>query len=184
MSADPSDAIITGCASCGATLKHEYGLIIEDPSVRQKWEKISGKIFDFTQYLTSTGYSKDFAENKARVTYHDPCHLVRGMNVSKEPRAILKSIPGLELAEMKDADKCCGCGGTFSLAYYDISRSINEEKIDNVEKTGAEVLLTGCSGCRMHLSDGLSRRGSKMTVMHTAEFIAGAYTAKKKRGHK
>ena len=182
LSADPYDAIITGCASCGATLKHEYGLIIEDPSIRQNWEKISGKIFDFTQYLTSTGYSKDFAENKARVTYHDPCHLVRGMNVSKEPRAILKSIPGLELAEMKDADKCCGCGGTFSLACYDISRSINEEKIDNIEKTGAEVLLTGCSGCSMHLSDGLSRRGSKVTVLHTAEFIAGAYAAKKREG--
>jgi glycolate oxidase iron-sulfur subunit len=182
LSAEPYDAIITGCASCGATLKHEYGLIIDDPSVRQKWEKISEKVFDVTQYLMSAGYSKDFAEIQSRVTYHDPCHLVRGMDVSKEPRAILKSIPGLELAEMKDANKCCGCGGTFSLTNYDISRSINEEKINNVEKTGAEVLLTGCSGCRMHLSDGLSQRGSKMTVMHTAEFIANAYAAKKEEG--
>jgi glycolate oxidase iron-sulfur subunit len=181
LSAEPYDAIITGCASCGATLKHEYGLIIDDPSVRQKWEKLSEKVFDFTQYLTDTGYSKDFAEIRTKITYHDPCHLVRGMNVSKEPRAILKSIPGVELAEMKDANKCCGCGGTFSLTNYDISRSINEEKIDNVEKTGAEVLLTGCSGCRMHLSDGLSQRGSRITVMHTAEFIAGAYSANRER---
>ena len=143
-----------------------------------------GKVFDFTQYLTAKGYSKDFGVTSARITYHDPCHLVRGMNVSKEPRDILKSIPGVELAEMKDANKCCGCGGTFSLAHYDISRTINEEKIDNVEKTGAEVLLTGCSGCRMHLSDGLSRRGSKMTVMHTAEFIAAAYRDNKEGGNK
>jgi len=184
LSAEPYDAIITGCASCGATLKHEYGLIIDDPSVRQKWEKISEKVFDFTQYLTAEGYSKDFGKTGARITYHDPCHLVRGMNVSKEPRAILKSIPGVELAEMKDANKCCGCGGTFSLAHYDISRTINEEKIDNVEKTGADVLLTGCSGCRMHLSDGLSRRGSRMTVMHTAEFIAAAYRDNKEGGNK
>ena len=182
LSSDNYDAIITGCASCGATLKHKYGLVIDDPAVRQKWEKISEKVFDFTQYLTAKGYSREFADTGVKITYHDPCHLVRGMKVSKEPRAVLKSIPGVELAEMKDANKCCGCGGTFSATHYDISRAINEEKIDNVEKTGAEVLLTGCSGCRMHLEDGLSHRGSKMTVMHTAEFIANAYAAKKERG--
>ncbi|HUK99314.1 MAG TPA: (Fe-S)-binding protein [Nitrospirota bacterium] len=185
LTADSFDAVITGCASCGATLKHEYGLIIDDPSVKQRWQKMSEKVYDIAQYLTTFGYSRQFGEIQAKITYHDPCHLVRGMGVSKEPRQVLNAIPGVELAEMKDANKCCGCGGTFSLTHYDIAREINDEKLDNAERTGAEILLTGCSGCRMHISDGLSQRNSKMRVMHTAEFIAQAYKAKRgKEGKK
>jgi glycolate oxidase iron-sulfur subunit len=169
------DAIITGCASCGAALKHEYGQIIDEPATNKLWQHLSGKVYDVTQFLTKIGFSKQFGQIRTKVTYHDPCHLVRGMNVTKEPREILKSIPGLELVEMKDANKCCGAGGTFSLAYYDVARQINDEKLDNAEKTGASILLTGCSACRMHIADGLSQRNSDRQVMHTAEFIANAY---------
>lgn len=169
------DAVITGCASCGAALKHEYGSIIEDPDVKKSWEGLAGKVKDITQFICDLGLKKELREVKAKITYHDPCHLVRGMGVTKEPRQILKAIPGLEYAEMKDAAKCCGAGGTFSMAYYDVSRTINDWKLDNAEKTGANILATGCSACRMHITDGLGQRASSMRVMHTAEVIAKAY---------
>ncbi|HWR44625.1 (Fe-S)-binding protein [Sporomusa sp.] len=169
------DAIITGCASCGAALKHEYGLIIEDPEVKKSWEVLSGKVKDITQFVVDMGIKQDLREVRAKITYHDPCHLVRGMGVSKEPRQLLKAIPGVEFAEMKDAAKCCGAGGTFSMAYYDVSRTINDWKLDNAEKTGANILATGCSACRMHITDGLGQRESSMRVLHTAEIIAKAY---------
>lgn len=169
------DAIITACASCGTALKHEYGLIVDNPQLKERWQKIADKVYDISQYLIKIGYKKNFGEVKAKITYHDPCHLVRGMNVSKEPREILKSIPGVEFIEMKDANRCCGCGGTFSLNHYDLSRQINDVKLDNAVNTGAELLLTGCSACRMHIVDGLSQRNQAMGVMHTAEFIAQAY---------
>lgn len=178
--ADPSyDAIITGCASCGSALKHEYGQVIADPAVKEKWKSIAGKVYDVAQYLVKFGYSTDFGEVKAKVTYHDPCHLVRGMGVAAEPRQILKAIPGLEFVEMPNANKCCGAGGTFSLSHYEISRQINDEKLDKAEKTGADTLATGCSACRMHINDGLSLRQSGMKVRHTAEIIAEAYRTKK-----
>jgi glycolate oxidase iron-sulfur subunit len=169
------DAIITGCASCGAALKHEYGSIIEDPAVKQSWEELSGKVKDITQFVVDMGIKQDLREVRAKITYHDPCHLVRGMGVSKEPRQILKAIPGVEYAEMKDAAKCCGAGGTFSMVYYDLSRTINDWKLDNAEKTGANILATGCSACRMHITDGLGQRDSNLKVLHTAEIIAKAY---------
>ena len=169
------DAIITGCASCGAALKHEYGHIIEDPEIKQAWESLAAKVKDITQFVTELGLKKDLHEVKAKVTYHDPCHLVRGMGVSKEPRQLLKAIPGVEYAEMKDAAKCCGAGGTFSMAYYDVARNINDWKLDNAENTGADILATGCSACRMHITDGLGQRGSHLRVLHTAEIIAKAY---------
>ncbi len=169
------DAIITGCASCGAALKHEYGAIIEDPEVKKSWQLLAGKVKDITRFIADTGIKQDLRTLTAKITYHDPCHLVRGMGVAKEPRELLAAIPGVEFVEMKDAAKCCGAGGTFSMAYYDISRTINDWKLDNAEQTGADVLATGCSACRMHIADGLGQRQSPMQVVHTAEIIARAY---------
>jgi glycolate oxidase iron-sulfur subunit len=91
LSAESYDAIITGCASCGASLKHEYGIVIDDPAVQERWRQLAEKVYDVTQFLLMIGYSQDFGEIKAKVTYHDPCHLVRGMGVTKEPRHILQS---------------------------------------------------------------------------------------------
>lgn len=169
------DGIITGCASCGAALKHEYGAIIEDPEIKQLWENMSEKVKDITEFVVSEGIKQDLREVRAKITYHDPCHLVRGMGVSKEPRQLLQALPGVDYTEMKDAAKCCGAGGTFSMSHYDVSRTINDWKLDNAEKTGATILATGCSACRMHITDGLGQRHSQMKVVHTAEIIAKAY---------
>jgi glycolate oxidase iron-sulfur subunit len=110
-----------------------------------------------------------------KITYHDACHLVRGMDVSKQPRQVFGAVPELDFRNMKDADVCCGAGGTFSMAYYDLSRRINDHKLDNAEATEADCIVTGCSACRMHITDGLSQRKSNMKVMHTAELIDLAY---------
>ncbi len=182
LSAGNYDAIITGCATCGSALKLEYGEIIDDQALKAKWEALSNKVYDITTYLTKFGYDKNFGPVKATVTYHDPCHLVRSMGVSKEPRQIMKDIPGLVFKEMKEADKCCGSGGTFNLAHYELSRKINDRKLNNAEATGAEILVTGCSACRMHIADGLNQRDSNMKVVHTAEIIDQAYQAASKGG--
>jgi glycolate oxidase iron-sulfur subunit len=132
-------------------------------------------VHDITQFLVEIGHREDFHEVKLKLTYHDPCHLVRGMGVSQEPRQMLKAIPGIDFVEMAHADECCGAGGTFSLSYYDISRQINDKKLDAAQDTNAQVLVTGCSVCRMHIDDGLSRRQGTIKVRHTAEILAAAY---------
>jgi glycolate oxidase iron-sulfur subunit len=169
------DAIITGCATCGTALSHEYGLVLEDDPKLETWEKVGEKVFDFTSFLVKLGYSDHFTKLKHKVTYHDPCHLVRGMQVSKEPRELIKAIPGVEFVEMRNADRCCGCAGSFSASHYDLSREINDDKIRNAANTGADILVTGCSACRMHILDGLGRNAVPMRAMHTAELLAEAY---------
>lgn len=169
------DAIITGCASCGDALKNEYGEIITDADLRHQWEEIVPKVLDISEFVVKFGDPALFGPLPLKITYHDPCHLVRGMNVSKQPRQIFAAIPELKFYEMKDADVCCGAGGTFSMAYYDLSRRINDHKLDHAEATGADYLVTGCSACRMHITDGLSQRNSPMKVMHTAELIDQSY---------
>lgn len=177
LSAERADAIVTGCASCGSALKQEYGVVIDDPTTKRQWTALRQKVMDVTQFLASLGTTAAAGRIASRVTYHDPCHLVRGMGVSQEPRQLLRSIPELELVEMPDATRCCGCGGTFSLTHYQLSRKVNDVKLDNAEKTGAGILATGCPACRMHIEDGLAQRGSTMRVLHTAEVLAQAYRA-------
>jgi glycolate oxidase iron-sulfur subunit len=171
LSEEPFDAVVTGCASCGAALKHDWRHVIDDPAVEERWRALP-RVLDFTQLLAELGTTAPLGPVAARVTYHDPCHLVRGMGVSREPRRLLGEIPGLELAEMRDAARCCGSGGTFSLAHYELSRRVNDAKVDAARDTGAAVLATGCSACRMHVADGLARRDVPMRVLHTAEVLA------------
>lgn len=182
ISAEKYDHIVTACASCGAALKHEYEHILDNSPLMDIWQNISTKVLDISQFVLQHCDISKLGKLPIKVTYHDPCHLVRGMNVSAEPRHIFKSIPGLEYVEMKDANRCCGAGGSFSAVYYELSRRINDKKLDNAEATGMDYLVTGCSSCRMHITDGLTQRNSPVKVLHTAEVINMAYEAGRKEG--
>jgi len=170
------DAVIVACASCGCTLKKQYIPLIKEyaPELVDKAKELSSKVYDISEfylkYLTDVKPSKAV---KQRITYHDPCHLVRGQGISSEPREIFKSLPQAEYVEAPEADKCCGSGGSFCLIHYDLSTSINDEKIENIKETGADVLATGCPACMMHLNDGLARNNlDNIKVKHTVELLA------------
>ena len=176
------DMIVTGCASCGNSLKHEYEFVLQDSPLLDKWKELSDKVYDISTFVVKYGDLSKLQAVPLKVTYHDPCHLVRGMGVSQEPREILKAIPQLEFIEMKGADECCGAGGTFSASYYELARKINDEKIANAQATGAEYLVTGCSVCKMHITDGFVRHNSNMKVLHTAELLDQAYGTAERGG--
>ena len=114
---------------------------------------------------------EEFEGRGEKVAYHAPCHLCRGLNVTKEPRDLLK-MAGYEYIPCRDEDVCCGFGGSYSLQFPEISSEILNQKLDNVEKTGADILATDCPGCVLQLRGGIHRRGGKIKVMHTAEAAA------------
>lgn len=157
------DAIITACGSCGLALKQEWrNLLGMDVP-----EAFSAKVMDFTEFLIKIGAS-GFTHHSSLITYHDSCHLARGMGVRSQPRELLTSIPGVELIEMAEADKCCGGGGAFSLYHPELSRQIGDRKAENAMGTRADVIVTGCPSCVMQLREMLARHGSSQTVKHTA----------------
>lgn len=182
ITAESYDHIVTACASCGAALKHEYEHVLGYSALLKEWQRISPQVLDISQFVLRYCDLDQLGQLPLKVTYHDPCHLVRGMNISAEPREIFKSIPGLQFVEMQDANRCCGAGGSFSAVYYELSRRINDKKLDNIEDTGMNYLVTGCSSCRMHITDGLIQRNSSVKVLHTAEVINMAYEASRKGG--
>ena len=107
-----------------------------------------------------------------KATYHEPCHLGRGLGVTREPLEIIGAIPGLDFVPLQEPDRCCGNAGTFNLTHYDVSYNILKHKLADIAGTGAEVVVTGCSACRMQLEDGIAREGLGKKVLHTAELLA------------
>src|SRR6185436_6260358 len=95
----------------------------------------------------------------------------RELNVRSEPLKLLKAVRGIELVELERADLCCGFGGLFSIKYPHISGGILQDKIDSVEKSGADVVVASDVGCLMHIAGGLSRQSSSASTMHIAELL-------------
>ena len=109
----------------------------------------------------------------ARATYHDSCSGLRELGIKRQPRDLLKSVQGLELAEMAEAEVCCGFGGTFCVKYPEISDAIVTKKAENIEGSGADLLLAGDLGCLMNMAGKLQRMGKRIEVRHVAEVLAG-----------
>lgn len=176
------DAIITVCGTCGETFQHSYPeLLVNDRVYGPKAGKIAGITHDISEFLVNVVKINSAALSgvNLKVTYHDPCHLVRGMGVSREPREILRAIPGVSLTELKNPARCCGGAGSFSLTHYGLSMDIHRHKADDIRASGAEVVVTGCGSCRMQLEDGLRQHGTPRKVMHTIEVLALAYAGQK-----
>jgi len=169
------DAIVTDCATCGSTLKEYGALLAEDEVWADRAAAFSGKVRDISEYLAEIPLRKPAGRIRARVTYHDPCHLRRAQKVWKEPRKVLSLIDGLEIVEMPEADWCCGSAGSQLITHYETSRRVMDRKLDNIEETGAGIVATGCPGCRMQLKAGLQGRGNRMRVVHPVTLLDEAY---------
>lgn len=170
-----ADYVMSACATCGGALHRLYPLTIgkRNPELKARLEALAKKTVDASQLLQMLGLNpaETGAGDGMRITYHDPCHL-RTRGLTGQPRALLRMVPGVELAEMEHADRCCGLGGTFNAYHYDSSMGINEAKSRSILKTAAQAVATGCPGCMMQLSDGLKQHGSSVRVVHTLELLA------------
>lgn len=169
------DYLLTPCATCTATMHEIWPLMSGDKSqgVQERIAALSAKVVDVSQFMVDVLQAALPAEGSGlRVTYHDPCHLKKSMEVSEQPRALLRSNPGVEFVEMAEADYCCGCGGSFNLQHYDLSKDIGTRKRDNIVATKADVVATSCPACMLQLSDMLSRHQDKVAVKHVMEIYA------------
>ncbi len=168
------DAIIVACATCGSALKESYKTLVEGES--QEWKDrvgaFSGKVLDIAEFLTQKiKLTKGEKESLQKVTYHDPCHLNRGQGVLSQPREVLKNLPGITLVEMRDAQRCCGGGGSFSFYNYDLSQQISRQKVEDIQATKASVVVTGCPGCMLQLKDQLGQKNSQVEVKHLIQLV-------------
>ncbi len=174
------EAIIVSCATCGHTLKKEYPVLLSHlmNGNSEKVRNFSGKVTDIHEFVharNSAGENSDInnvaSRDRLRVTYHDPCHLKKGLGIYQSPRQILRSISDAEFVEMDEADACCGFGGIFSLNHYDLAADIGAKKAGSIKRSNAQVVATGCPGCKIHIEDSLNRAGMSVPVVHTVELL-------------
>ena len=172
------DYIVTVCGSCALSLKEHYPELLEDTDAYQDSLKVAEKVIDWSDFLVNIVKADVSGLHTPKIvaTYHDPCHLRRGIGVVEPPRKILRDLPDVDFREMKKPNRCCGSAGSFSLTHYDLSMDIQKKKCEDIEQTGADVVVTGCGSCMMQLTDGQKRFGGHCDVKHTVEILSEAYT--------
>lgn len=168
------EAIVVACATCGTALKESYKVLIEGES--QGWvdrvNAFSAQVMDISEFLTQKiQLNKPEIKSVQKVTYHDPCHLNRSQGITNQPRQILKSLPGVNLVEMRDPQRCCGGGGSFSFYNYELSKQISQKKVKDIEATQATTVVTGCPGCMLQLKDQLGQKGLPIKVKHLIQVV-------------
>lgn len=171
---EPAEVIVCPSGSCVHMVRHHYPLLFEhDRLMHRRALKTGEKTFELTEYLVDQLDTPDLgAYFEGRVTYHESCHLGKGLGVKDQPRTLLEKVKGLTLVEAENSDVCCGFGGTFSIGYPEISTAMVDEKLDGILTTGADTVV-GCDmGCLMNIKGRAEKRNEKLRVMHIAQVLA------------
>ena len=157
----------------------EYHLVLRGTPDESRGDAFRKRVMDVSVFLIRLGLRElpPGGGKKQRIAYHDACHLANAQNVRREPRELLKSIPGVELCELPDAHLCCGLAGTYNLDQPEIAASLGEKKARAVAATGAGLVASGNIGCLTQLRFHLEKTGAKVRVRHTMQILRDAYLA-------
>lgn len=170
------DYVVVPSGSCGGMIRKHYPeLYRNDPDMLIRMRNLCERTWELSSFLVDVcGMQKPPGRFVGKITYHDACSGLRELGVQSQPRRLLSSMPELELREMQDSRACCGFGGSFAVKYPGVSTAIADEKIDQIQQTGAACVVMGDLGCMIHLEGRLRRCGdTKIRVMHVAEVLAG-----------
>ena len=169
----PQQPIVSPSGSCTAMIHHFSELFEDDDEWRERAQRIADRTYELSSFLVRVLKVEDVGASwNGRLTWHDACHGLRDLNLKSEPRALIRHVRGAKFVELKNADTCCGFGGTFSVKYPEISVAILDQKIDAIEQAGVDAVVSGDASCLMQIGGRLSRKGSKVRVMHIAELLA------------
>ncbi|MEJ2698307.1 MAG: (Fe-S)-binding protein, partial [Desulfuromonadales bacterium] len=170
------DYVLTTCPTCTLALQRDFVDHLKDnPVWAQRAERLSAITMDVSRFIVEVLKGGEVFKGLVgpeKVTYHDSCHLKRGAGVWREPRELLAT-SGRDLVEMAHSDRCCGFGGSYSFTSHpSIARKILEDKVADIENTGAACVAMDCPGCMMQIRGGLEKKGADVRAAHTIELLA------------
>jgi len=168
-------AIVTNAGGCGAMLASYAHLLANDKQYAERARDFSARVRDIGQQLKAIGFRNGAAIGFERTTYDASCHLLHGQHGADASLQMLWAIPHLNLALLSGSDVCCGGAGVYNLLEPDLSEQILEEKLRNVEQSGASVLATGNAGCHMQIAAGARLAGIPLRVYHPVELLDESY---------
>ncbi len=173
------DAIVMPSGSCTMHVKEHYTNINQTKGVRH----VRKNTYDLVEFLIKHGVKKlPKVTFKAKVALHTGCHSLRGLGIGKpselfgQPtsalRQILNHVKGLEFVDLDRPDECCGFGGTFAVTQEAISVKMGQDKVEDVKRTGADILVSNDMSCLMHIEGILRKQGEKIKIMHIAQILS------------
>jgi glycolate oxidase iron-sulfur subunit len=169
------DAIVVNAAGCGSSMK-DYGWVLRDePGWRERAAALSAKVRDVSEWLVELGPVAPRHPLPMAVAYHDACHLAHAQNVRSQPRALLAAIPQLTVAEINEAEICCGSAGVYNVLQPETARELGARKAGNVAATGADALVTANPGCLMQIKTALEQQGTPLPLLHTIELLDASF---------
>ena len=165
---EPFAAVVSPSGSCVGLVREHYAALLGGAT-----RGVPARTWELSQFLVeSLGVEDVGSRFEGSVTYHPTCHSLRLLRVGEAPQRLLRAVPGLELVELREAEECCGFGGTFAVKNADVSSAMLDEKLGNVLATGAAAVCACDASCLMHIGGGLRRRRSPVRPIHVAEILA------------
>lgn len=165
--------IVVPSGSCAAFIRHSYAeLFADDPHWLERAQALAKRTYEFSEFLVDVlGVSDLGARYEGKITYHSSCHLLRELGVDQQPRALLAAVRNAEFVELPHTTECCGFGGVFSVEHPEISNAMLERKIENLERSGASVVVACDAGCVTNINGGLHRRHKDQRAVHIAHVL-------------
>ena len=173
-----ADTVLVNAAGCGAHMQ-EYGDLLAAGENSADAEAFGAKVHDLMEFLHEEGVEAPAANlGVERVAYHDACHALRVQHVREQPRALLRTIPGLQVAEIANGDRCCGAAGLYNVVQPETASELQRQKVEAIVATGAKVVASANPGCTIQIRAGLrAARTTDVEVVHPVELLDRAYAA-------
>lgn len=170
------DVIVAPSGSCVGSVRHQHAMVARragDEALAVRADDLAARTYELSELLLDVLGVRDVgAYYPHRVTYHPTCHSLRMLRVGDKPLTLLRSVRGMTLTELPEADSCCGFGGTFAIKNSATSTAMLADKMTNVIASGAEICTAGDSSCLMQIGGGLTRIRSGVRTVHLAEILA------------
>jgi len=174
-----ADFIVADCATCSSFLKEYKLLFSDDPSYAHRAAFFASKVRDVTEMLSILSFENGLLGRlRARLVFHDPCHLRKTQRIWREPRELLRKVEGLEVLEAMEPLLCCGGAGTYNVFQYEASMKILEKKLQRLMETKPDLIVTSCPGCITQLKMGIHMKGLPYGVKHVVEVIKESFLEK------
>jgi glycolate oxidase iron-sulfur subunit len=167
----PVDNIVVNVAGCGSSMKEYVHLLADDPEWADRARAFSEKVRDVNELLAELGPSAPRHPVKAKVAYHDACHLGHAQGIREQPRAVLRTIPELDVVDLPEAELCCGSAGIYNMVNPEPAAELGQRKVDNIRSVKPDLLVTANPGCLLQIKRYL---GDDIPMMHPVQLLDAA----------
>ena len=166
------DHVVVNAAGCGSSMK-EYGqLLAGDPKWAERARAFSARVRDVTEMVAALGEPRATRHPlPLRVAYQDACHLAHAQGIRQAPRDVLRSIPGIELLTLPEADICCGSAGIYNLVEPNTAEQLGDRKARLIDSVDPDIVSTANPGCTLQLRAAASRLARSWPIRHPIELL-------------